>query len=197
MEKFYLEVPSIKRKNDALDYLNEHIKYNSEMGGTGSLEKCKKDLTYKEWLEELENKKDLNYMNKIGWAPSITFFLIRENDNKIIGMINIRFNVTSELMDMGCSHIGYGIRPTERRKGYNKINLYLALLEAKKLGLKKVLLECLADNLGSIKSIEALGGVLDRSEVDKWDNKLTNYYWIDVDKSIKDYCSIYEKFIKN
>lgn len=30
-------------------------------------------------------------------------------------------------------NIGYGIRPTERRKGYNKMNLYLGLIEAKRL----------------------------------------------------------------
>lgn len=197
MEKFYLEKPTLKRKEEALDYLNEHIKYNSEMSGTGSMEKCLKDLTYEKWLEELKRKSNQEYMNNIGWAPSLTYFLIRENDNKIIGMLNIRYNVTEKLRAKGCSHIGYGIRPTERRKGYNKINLYLGLLEEQKLNEKKVLLECIADNIGSNKTIKALDGVLEKSEIDAWDNELTNYYWIDVDKSIEKYKPTYEQFIAN
>jgi predicted acetyltransferase len=95
----------------------------------------------------------------------------------------------------GGSHIGYGIRPTERRKGYNKINLYLGLLQEQRLGEKRVLLECLADNIGSNKTITALGGILEKSEIDDWDNELTNYYWIDVDKSIDKYKPNYIQFL--
>ena len=165
------------------------------MNGTGSMDRCLKDWTYEQWLEELENKKNQEYMAKVGWAPSFTYFLIRENDNKIIGMTNLRYNITNDLLEKGASHIGYGIRPTERRKGYNKINLYLGLLEEQRLGEKKVLLDCLADNIGSNKTITALGGILEKSEVDDWDNELTNYYWIDVDKSIDEYKNSYEQFI--
>ena len=197
MEKFYLEKPTIKRKEEALDYLEEHVKYKSDMNGTGSMDRCLNDWTYEKWLEELEKKTNHENMDSIGWAPSITFFLIRENDNKIIGMINIRYNVTEEIISKGGSHIGYGIRPTERRKGYNKINLYLGLLEEKKLGEKTVLLECTADNIGSNKTIIALGGDLEKSEIDEWDNLLTNYYWIDVNNSIDKYSDIYEPYVSS
>ena len=75
-------------------------------------------------------------------------------DNKIIGMVNIRLYLNESLRREG-GHIGYGIRPTERRKGYNKINLYLGLLEAKKLGLENVTLACESTNIASIKTIES------------------------------------------
>ena len=195
MEKLYLEKPTINRKEEALDYLNEHIKYHSQMNGTGSMDRCLKDWSYEKWLKELEKKKDQEYMDNVGWAPSLTYFLIRENDSKIIGMINLRYNIKDKYYKKGCSHIGYGIRPTERKKGYNKINLYLGLIEEQKLGEKKVFLECTADNIGSNKTIKALGGILEKKEIDNWDNKLTNYYWIDVDSAIKKYKSIYEQFI--
>ena len=195
MEKFYLEIPTIERKKEAIDYFNEHIKYHSDMNGTGSLDRFLKESTYEQWLKELENKTNQEYMNTIGWAPSLTYFFIRKNDNKIIGMINLRYNLTEEIFAKGGSHIGYGIRPTERRKGYNKINLYLGLLQEQQLGEKRVLLECLADNIGSNKTITALGGILEKSEIDGWDNELTNYYWIDVDKSIDEYKNFYEQFI--
>ena len=51
-------------------------------------------------------------------------FRIKSNDNKIIG--NIKVTLNENLKKFG-GHIGYSIRPTERNKGYNKINLYLGL----------------------------------------------------------------------
>ena len=92
-------------------------------------------------------------------------------------------------------HIGYSIRPTERRKGYNKINLYMVLQEAKKIGLDKVMLDWKVTNLGSDKTIKSLSGVLERCEVDPSDNELTNVYWIDVCESLEKYKSVYEPYI--
>ena len=84
-------------------------------------------------------------------------------------------------------NIGYRIRPTERRKGYNKMNLYLGLIEAKKIGLDKVMLDCDVENLGSSKTMEALGGKLERTEIDPYDGILTSVYWINVDESLEKY----------
>lgn len=122
------------------------------------------------------------------------FLLIRKNDNKIVGTINIRWNFSEDMLKFG-GHIGYGIRPTERRKGYNKIQLYLVLLEAQKLNLDKVMLDCSVDNLGSDKTIKALGGILERCELDESDNTMTNVYWINVDESIKKYRDKYDSFV--
>ena len=91
-------------------------------------------------------------------------------------------------------HIGYGIRPTERRKGYNKINLYLGILEARRLGLEKVMLDCDVNNLGSDRTLKALGGKLERTEVDPSDGVLTNVYWFDVEKTIEKYKGVYEQY---
>ena len=58
MEKFYLETPTIKRKAEALDYLNEHIKYHSDMNGTGSMDRCLNEWTYEQSpTTENNNKK--------------------------------------------------------------------------------------------------------------------------------------------
>ena len=92
-------------------------------------------------------------------------------------------------------HIGYGIRPTERRKGYNKINLYLGIVEAKKVGLEKVMLDCDVNNIGSDKTLKALGGVLERTEIDPSDGILTNVYWFNVDDTIEKYKDVYEEYI--
>ena len=94
-------------------------------------------------------------------------------------------------------NIGYSIRPTERRKGYNKINLYLGLIKANKLNLDRVMLDCDVNNIGSDRTMKALGGVLKRTEIDPYDGILTNVYWFDVKKCIDKYKDVYEKFIDN
>lgn len=94
-------------------------------------------------------------------------------------------------------NIGYSIRPTERRKGYNKINLYLGLIKANKLNLDRVMLDCDVNNIGSDRTMKALGGVLERTEIDPYDGILTNVYWFDAKKCIDKYKDVYEKFIDN
>lgn len=194
MEKFYLEEPSLERKTDILDYLDEFVVYNSNINGSGSLDKVLTGLSFEEALDRCLNMKNEEYAKKYGRCQSKTFLLIRNSDNKLIGMINVRWNLTEEMKKFG-GNIGYGIRPIERRKGYNKINLYLGLLEAKKLGLDKVMLDCEASNIASSKTMKALGGVLERTEIDPYDGILTSVYWIDVNTSLKKYKNTYDKLI--
>ena len=194
MERFYLEEPSLERKDEIIEYLDEFVKYNSNINGTGSLDKIYDGYTFEEALERCLNMKNEWYAKSINRVPGKTFLLIRKDDNKIVGTINIRWNLSEKMLKFG-GHIGYGIRPTERRKGYNKIQLYLVLLEAQKLNLDKVMLDCSVDNLGSDKTIKALGGILERCELDESDNTMTNVYWINVDESIKKYKDEYSKYI--
>lgn len=192
MEKLFLEVPSLKRKREALEYLEENVKYGSDLNGTGSMDRCLEGSTYEEWLMELEKRKDSEYLNRINRLPSKTFFVVRDIDNRIVGMINVRYDIPREKLEDWASHIGYGIRPTERRKGYAKIALYLGLLEEQKFGEKRVLLTVVVDNVGSNKTIQALSGELEKIEPDKYDNEMTCYYWINVDEAIEKYREIYE-----
>ena len=194
MEKFYLERPSFERKDEIIEYINEFVEYNSEINGTGSLDKIIEGYTFEQALARCLSMEDENYDKKINRCQSKTFLLIREKDNRIVGTINVRWNLTEAMKRFG-GNIGYGIRPTERRKGYNKINLYLGMQEAQKLGLDRVMLDCDVNNLGSDRTLKALGGVLERTEVDPEDNILTNVYWFDVDNCLEKYKDTYEPFI--
>ena len=120
MEQFYLEKPSISRKIDVLEYMEEHQKYQSDINGAGSFDKVLDGVTYEDCLEKDFKMENKEYANSINKCPRKTFFLIRKHDNKLIGMISIRYDLTEELLQF-VGHIGYGIRPTERGKGYNKI----------------------------------------------------------------------------
>lgn len=195
IEKFYLENPSMERKNDVIEYMNEHVKYNSAINGTGSFDHVLEDETYEECMDRYYKIQDNEYAKSIDRCPGKTYFLIRKNDNKLIGMINIRHHLSPKMLVHG-GHIGYGIRPTERRKGYNKINLYLGLLKAlEEFNLDKVMLDCDVKNLGSDKTIQALGGVLERTDIDDYDGVLTNVYWINTKDSIRKYKDVYQKYI--
>ena len=195
IEKFYLENPSMERKNDVIEYMNEHVKYNSIINGTGSFDHVLEGETYEECMDRYYKIQDNEYAKSIDRCPGKTYFLIRKNDNKLIGMINIRYHLTPKMLVHG-GHIRYGIRPTERRKGYNKINLYLGLLKAlEEFNLDKVMLDCDVKNLGSDKTIQALGGVLERTDIDDYDGALTNVYWINTKDSIRKYKDVYQKYM--
>ena len=145
-------------------------------------------------LEKCLNMQNKEYAKSLGKCQAKTFLLIRENDKRIVGTINIRWNLTDYVKKYG-GNIGYGIRPTERRKGYNKINLYLGLLEVSKLGLDKVMLVCETNNIASVKTIESLGGVLEKKIIDPNDGLLTSFYWIDTKESINKYEKVFKRFI--
>ncbi len=108
------------------------------------------------------------------------------DNNKLIGLLNIRFDLTSDLKNK-YGEIGYGVRPSERRKGYATKMLSYALSICKELGMKKVILGCYKDNIGSNKTIIKNGGILSREDFDElklsneWNIKLnSNYYEIEL-----------------
>ena len=186
MEKFYLEEPNIERKKEAIEYINEFYKYNSNINGTGSLHRYLDN--YENWLIKLEE--DSKRIPSEEAVPAKTYFLIRKSDNKIVGMTNIRFALNEELKIHG-GHIGYSIRPTERRKGYNKINLYLALMKCQEYKIKEVLMTCDKTNIASAKTMQALGATLIKEHYDNSLKETFQYYKIDVNKAIKTYKEIY------
>lgn len=193
MEKFKFEVPSIERKEDAIEYINEHYKYNSNINGSGGLDNYIDN--YEGWLEKLEQDYTVKPSEKR--VPARTYFLVRENDNKIIGMINIRTTLNEKLSKHG-GHIGYGIRPTERRKGYNKINLYLGLKVCDEYGIDKVFMDADIDNPASWKTMEALGGERIKEIHDERNkHRIIVDYNIDVKKALETYGNIYEQYISN
>ena len=191
--KFKYEVPYIKRKQEAIEYINEFYEYNSNINGVGGLYRYMDN--YEGWLEKLEE----DYTREVTEekVPARTFFLIRIDDNKIVGMANIRTKLNKKLFDFG-GNIGYSIRPTERKKGYNKINLYLALKVCKKYGIKEALLDADKENIASWKTMEALGGNLcseEKSEMEGHD--IVRFYSIDVNESLEKYKDIYEPIIED
>ena len=109
-------------------------------------------------------------------VPAHLFLLADTDNSTLLGAIQIRHHICHpNLIETG-GHIGYGIRPSERCKGHATRMLALAIPEAKKIGLSRLLLTCKDANIGSRKVIESNGGVFERTAFD--DGQLARRYWI-------------------
>lgn len=137
------------------------------------------------WTIDLDTSDFEKYINKLIDAsngiglegllvPHSSFWLIDGNQN-ILATSNLRHTLNDKLWVTG-GHIGYGVTPCARRKGFATKILELTLLEAEKLGIDKALVTCSKRNLGSAKSILKNGGDLWKEPPMK--NRITQYYWI-------------------
>lgn len=125
------------------------------------------------YLERLETKTE----TADGRVPNTVLFCLDTDRNIFVGAVDIRHYLTDPLLHTG-GHIGDGIRPSERRKGYATAMIALALKECKKLGIERALMTCDKTNIGSAKSIIKNGGVF---ENEVWDEGvLEQRFWIDL-----------------
>ena len=116
---------------------------------------------------------------KPGIVPSSAYWLLRHDgdDVTILGVSALRHALTPALEDAG-GHIGYSIRPSERRRGYGTRILALTLPRARALGLDRVLVTCDTDNIGSARVIENNGGVLASEGYSELTKTRISRYWI-------------------
>ena len=137
-------------------------------------------LDYKNFDEYLKGFEEEKQGILYGGVPATTLWGYDEEKDIIVGAVNIRHFLNDDLLKDG-GHIGDGIRPLERRKGYASKMIALALEECKKLNIDKVLMVCNKDNIGSAKSIINNGGILENEIIDER-GKTNQRYWINLSK---------------
>ena len=154
-----LVFPNKNYEAKAKEFIAEFYEYDSEIAGTGSLDRYLKEATYDEWLEKIFSYMDIANLpaDKI---PGLTYFFVREEDDRIVGMVNIRLAL-NEFLRNEAGHIGYCIRPTERKKGYGTAVLRAALSVCRRVDINEVIVTCDKDNLGSAGAIQNCGGELE------------------------------------
>ncbi len=158
-----LEFPSEKREKDAMKFIAELIGDGSGTDGDSGLNKAE---NYGDWIQQKKDcHNDINVPKE--HVPATAYFAIREEDDKIVGMVDLRHYLNDYLKESWNGHVGYSVRPTERRKGYATGMLKLALEECKGRGINSVVVGCDEDNIGSKKTILNCGGeFMDRSMQD-------------------------------
>lgn len=152
-----------------------------------SIEEFKTDDPHWEFafeLESLENFKQ--YVERVnswsrgenlkkGFVPSS--YLLAVVDNAIVGRVSIRYEL-NEFLRQYAGHIGYGVVPSQRRKGYAKEILSQAVIFLRDKGVSDILVTCDDTNIGSIKAIESCGGIMEDKIQNSNTDILTRRYWI-------------------
>ena len=93
-----------------------------------------------------------------GFVPHSTWWLVSDGD--VVAVSNLRHHATAALLREG-GHIGYGVRPSSRGRGFGREVLRYTLQRARAIGLHNVLLTCRSDNVASIRTILANAGTFD------------------------------------
>lgn len=170
-DELKLVFPTNEHKEKILGFKNEFLE-NGEtvIYGSGGLDRIK---DFDEWLFKIKQDRIKDTATRV---KSTLFIAIRKRDDKIVGIIQIRHKLNEKLLLYG-GHIGNSVRPTERRKGYVTEMIRLALNKCSKLGIKKVLMTCDVENIGSEKSIINNGGVLENILTEENGNRVKRY-WI-------------------
>jgi predicted acetyltransferase len=172
VEQVSLVDPQVIFKKEYLEMVDE-FERAGEM--RSEYERARQDFsTYVVWIHTQANGTELSP----GIVPMNTLWLVREGVT-ILGEVHLRHHLTPALEVEG-GHIGYLIRPLERRKSYGTLQLKLALEKARLLGLQRVLLTCDADNTGSFRIIEKNGGVMTGKAVSPYSGKPILRYWIEL-----------------
>lgn len=129
-----------------------------------------------EWFEKV-NKQEIGENLLANRVPSSQFLSFEKGE--LIGFVNIRHRLNEELLRES-GHIGYSVHPNKRRQGYATKQLKLALDEAQKLGLQRVLITCDKVNIASAKTIQKVGGVLENEVVSSYTGEIVQRYWVEI-----------------
>jgi predicted acetyltransferase len=150
-----LEKPKKEHEWRALDYKKEHYSSGeTKLHGGFFFEEFE---SYDRWLKFLENPDNPNLVQ------CSTFFATM--GSRIVGMLSIRHTLNDTLRKYG-GHIGYGVRPSDRGKGYATEILKLGLEYCKNSALRKLSIMCRSENLASQRVIIKNGGVFRKEKLD-------------------------------
>ncbi|MBE6012351.1 GNAT family N-acetyltransferase [Anaeropeptidivorans aminofermentans] len=173
MDELVLKEPAKEFEKAATELKKEYLENGEDhINGTSGLLRYE---SYDEWL-------NIILARYKGGTPSgvaaSTYFTVRKSDGKIIGTIQLRHELDADLEKHG-GHIGYGIRPSERKKGYGNKQLQLILEKAREIGLDKVMISCNKTNMASAKVIMKNGGLLTYEGPDE-EYGIIQIYWINL-----------------
>lgn len=148
--------PSMAYAEDIMNFRKEFLDHDPDenMGGTGRLRDC---TCAEEWVREAEALRDRKTC-PANFVDSDIYLAVRQSDNKIVGVIELRHHINHPVLSLWGGQIGYCVRPSERRKGYAAQMLRRILTVCKDGGQNRVLITCDENNIASEKTILSCGG---------------------------------------
>lgn len=166
-----LEFPTLAYRDKIQEYKDEVIELGEEFQGSAFLSEFD---NVEDWIDFVTANR-FKETKREDLVCSSTYLVLDDAD-EIIGMIDIRHELNDYLSKIG-GHIGYRIAPKYRGFGFGKQMLSLALLEADDIGLKRILITTGKNNTSSQKVIIHNGGIFECEVEDG--NDILYRYWID------------------
>ena len=165
MEDFILIRPTLEYASEIASYRREFLDVGDSMDGCGPLRRIEDPERVPSHL-----------------VPATQFFLVRRADQRLVGMLQVR-HCFNDYLEKYAGHIGYSVRPSERRQGYAKRMLAMALPFCWEMGLDRVLISCLDGNLASERTILANGGVYESTVFEPNSQRDLKRFWITHEKT--------------
>ncbi|HIT52917.1 MAG TPA: GNAT family N-acetyltransferase [Candidatus Fimivicinus intestinavium] len=170
---FFLVEPSEIYAEQIREYRQDFLDVNGSMDGCGPLRKCEDPVAYIRECQKYSAPETL----PVGFVISTQFLYVCKADLRVIGMIQVRHSLNNYLSQYG-GHIGYSIKPGERRKGYATSMLNAVLPYCREIGLDKILITCIDSNIGSEKTILNNGGIYESTVYEPGKNRSLKRFWI-------------------
>ena len=168
-----LTKPTMEYARQIRIYRQEFLDCGDSMDGTSSLRRFEDPA---DWIAHLEAAANPDPALD-GRAPGAQFLFVREEDCKIVGMIDVRYGFNPYLEQFG-GLVGYSVSPSERRKGYASQMLGAVLPLFRERGIERVLVTCDQGNEGSRKTILRNGGVYESTVFEPDERVYVERYWI-------------------
>lgn len=167
--------PTMEYEQQIRTYRKEFLDSGSSMDGTGALRRMDDP---RQWIEHCNRSKKKETAPE-GLIPATQYIFVRESDEKIVGMLQIRHYLNDYLEKYG-GHIGYSVAPGERRKGYAARMLQTGLDKCREMGIRNVLITCDEENEASRKTILKNGGVYESTVFEPDEGINIQRYWVDL-----------------
>lgn len=173
MEECTLMRPTKAHLDEIAAYRREFLEAGDSMDGTGALRRMEDMEEYLRLTLEREDRARV----PSHLVPATQFVFVRNRDGRVVGMLQVR-HTFNDFLEKYAGHIGYSVRPSERRQGYATAQLRAALPFCREIGLEKVLISCIDGNVGSEKTILANGGVYESTVYEPDEGVYLKRFWI-------------------
>lgn len=170
-----LILPTEDWLDEVAAYRQEMLDAGSDLDGAGPLRRMGDPAA---WLAAVRSYMDPDTV-PAGLVQATLFLCVLEEEHRLLGMIQVRHRL-NEYLAAYAGHIGYSVRPGERRRGVASWMLAQSLPFCRELGLERVMVACEPHNEGSRRTILKNGGIYAKTVHEPEEDIDLEQYWIEL-----------------